>query len=195
MKKQVLKVAVAAAMLVGAQAASANSVVDFGFESGLGAWNTLGSVSTQTGPYSHPEGQYYAQLSGPSSLVKSVSILGGQTIEFAYRFIAGDYMPFNDSSWFFNVDGTSYSLGSVSSVGNYGDSGWKTFSWTAPLTYNGPLMFSVFNVSDNSLNSTLLIDAVGAVPVPAAGLLFGSALLGAVGFGRRKDKKSAVVAA
>ena len=121
-------------------------------------------------------------------------MVAGQTYGFVWRFIAGDYLPFNDVAMLIKDSGSTV-LASVSTVGNYGDSGWQYFSWVPQNNYNGALGFSIANVGDNQLDSKLLLDA--AVPLPGAALLFGSALLGAGALRRRKMavKKDAMVAA
>lgn len=181
--KMVHKLGLAAALLASTQVAMASSV-DMGFESGnLSGWTSSGNASVTSAPGYVYSGKYAAEISGASTLQKMVYVAAGQTVDFMWRFIAGDYLPFNDFA--FSVNGSGYTkLADVASVGNYGDSGWNYFKWTVNPTYNGPLLFSVVNIGDNAVDSKLLLDA--PVPLPGAALLFGSALLGA-GALRRKQ--------
>lgn len=178
--KMLQKLGLAALLLASTQAATAASIPSMGFEGGLGAWAGSGTVQTGADAYS---GNSYGQLSGNQSLFQVVSLVAGQTYDFMWRFIAGDYLPFNDVAVIIK-DGGSTVLANVASVGDYGDSGWQYFSWVPQNNYSGLLAFSIANIGDNQLDSKLLLDA--AVPLPGAALLFGSALLGAGALRRRK---------
>lgn len=180
--KMIRKLSVAAVLLASAQAATAASVPNMGFETGsLAPWSGSGTVVNN--PALAHEGDWYGQLVGDQSLFQTVSLVAGQSYEFMWRFIAGDYMPFNDAS--FVITDAGYNLlANVATVGDYGDSGWQYYSWVPQINYNGPLVFGVSNILDSGVNSTLLLDAT--VPLPGAALLFGSALLGAGMLRRRK---------
>lgn len=180
--KMIRKLSVAAVLLASAQAATAASVPNMGFETGsLAPWNGSGTVVNN--PALAYEGDWYGQLVGDQSLFQTVSLVAGQTYDFMWRFITPDYLPFNDAA-FVITDGGYNLLASVATVGNYGDSGWQYYSWVPQINYNGPLVFGVSNILDSGVNSTLLLDAT--VPLPGAALLFGSALLGAGMLRRRK---------
>ena len=180
--KMFLKLGLAAVMLVSAQVATAASVSNMGFESGnLAPWIGTGTVVNDAA--TAYQGDWYGQLVGNQSLFQTVSLVAGQKYDFMWRFIAGDYMPYNDAS--FVITDAGYNLlANVATVGDYGDSGWQYYSWIPNVNYNGPLVFGVSNILDNGLDSKLLLDA--AVPLPGAALLFGSALLGAGVLRRRR---------
>jgi len=191
--KKMHKLGLAAAMLVSAQVATAASLPNMGFESGvLSPWSGTGSVTNVASEVY--EGKYAGKIVGNQSLLQTANLVAGTKYDFMWRFIAGDYLPFNDTS--FVITDAGYNLlASVATVGDYGDSGWRYFSWIPTTNYNGPILFGIANLRDNILDSTLLIDA--AVPLPAAAWLFGSALLGA-GVLRRKQqaaKKAALAVA
>lgn len=172
---------VAAFLLASVQAATAASVPNIGFESGLAPWMGTGTVVNN--PTMAHEGSAYAQLKGNQSLLQTVSLMAGQKYEFVWRFISADYLPYNDTSFVFNGAGAT-TLADVASLGGAHDTGWQYFSWVPKVNYNGPIVFGVSNIGDNLLDSKLLLDA--AVPLPGAALLFGSAFLAAGVLRRRK---------
>lgn len=169
------------------------ALINMGFETGdFTGWSLSGTGSVKSDS-DHPEGNYYGSITGNSSLLQSTSFSGGETIEFMWKFVANDYLPFNDFAFF--VGDQYFSLASVSTVGNFGNSGWNKFSHTVASTYFGPVLFGIANIGDNAIASELKLDAVSAVPVPAAIWLFGSALMGLVGFSRRKFGSAMAVTA
>jgi hypothetical protein len=175
------KLSLAAVLLASMSAATAASVPNIGFESGLAPW--FGTGTRVNDPSMANEGSSYAQLKGNQSLLQTVSLLAGQKYEFVWRFISADHLPFNDTSFVFNGAGYSV-LADVASLGQSHDTGWQYFSWVPKVNYNGPIVFGVSNIGNNLLDSKLLLDA--AVPLPGAALLFGSALLAAGALRRRK---------
>ncbi|MEF3075507.1 VPLPA-CTERM sorting domain-containing protein [Methylobacter sp. Wu1] len=161
------------------------ALLNIGFETGdFSDWTLIGTGSVKNDS-DHPEGQYYGSITGNSSLIQSTDFFGGETIEFMWKFVANDYLPYNDFAFF--VGDQYFKLSDVATVGDYGNSGWNKFSYTVAETYFGPIMFGIANVGDSGLSSELKLDSVSAVPVPAAIWLFGSAIMGLVGFSRRKS--------
>jgi hypothetical protein len=162
---------------------------NIGFETGdFSGWTLTGtgSVKTTLDDPTHPEGNYFASITGSSSLTQIATFNVGDKIEFMWKFVANDYLPFDDYA-FFVGDKTYNLLSSVSVVGNYGQTGWNLFSHIVTETSTGPVVFGVVNLLDTIGSSELRIDATpSAVPVPAAVWLFGSALMGLTGFSRRK---------
>jgi hypothetical protein len=175
------KLSVAVFLLASAQAATAASVPNIGFESGIAPWMGTGTVINN--PSMAHEGNTYAQLKGNQSLLQTVSLMAGQKYEFVWRFISADYLPYNDTSFMFTGAGST-TLADVASLGGTHDTGWQYFSWVPKVNYSGPIVFGVSNIGDNLVDSKLLLDA--AVPLPGAALLFGSAFLVAGVLRRRK---------
>ena len=107
------KLALACAFSIVAPAASAASVSGLDFESGsLGNW--IGSGTAVHDPLMAYQGDWYGQLEGNQGLFGTVSLSAGQRYEFMWRFIAGDYLPYNDSA-FVVTDGGYNLLASVAS--------------------------------------------------------------------------------
>ncbi|MGZ9098199.1 MAG: Ig-like domain-containing protein [Brevundimonas sp.] len=92
-----------------------------------------------------------------SAIRTTVTLEAGDVVSFAWDFVAHDYMPYNDFA-FASVNGAAYMLGSVQVVGDYGTTGWKTFTFTATEAGEYNFGVGVSNVNDSSLNSHLLVD-------------------------------------
>lgn len=115
-----------------------------------------------------------------------ISATVANVISFKWQFETPDYLPFNDYAYLTLSSGSS-TLSSVASVGDYGSSGWNTYSFATP--YSGTITFGVSNYRDLGMNSTLSVSSVTAVPEPEAYamLLAGLGIMSAV-MRRRKNK-------
>ncbi len=160
--------------IIGALATGSANAATLDLTTFIPAVGISGSVSTSSN---------YALLTANSTLGSNVT---GVT-SFDWFFQANDYLPFNDYGYMTN--GSFNSLSNVATVGNYGNSGWNTYTFGS--AYTGYLAFGVTNVLDNSLSSQLHItNVIAAVPEPEtyAMLLAGLSLLG---FSARRRGKNA----
>ncbi|MFC7738248.1 Ig-like domain-containing protein [Roseomonas sp. GCM10028921] len=98
------------------------------------------------------------------SAVKQLVHLGaGQTLKFDWNFQGGDYMPFDDFSFFLTLNGKVQELADISDVGNYASSGWKTSMLTVHSEGNYLIGFGVVNAADSVNPSHLMIDNVSVI--------------------------------
>ena len=190
--------AIVLAMLPLVQVAHSATVTNGDFSAGTSGWATQGNVSTTSG---------YAVLTSAGSVVntgafggtngsmlsQAVSVKAGQTVSFDFNFSAGDYLPFNDFSLV--VGDGSHLISDVAAVGDFGSSGWHTYSFVSTANFNS-LMFLLSNRLDSSFDSTLFIDNVkiASTPIPAAVWLFGSSFVGLMGARRKKMMGTPVAA-
>jgi len=206
MKKYGVLVAVVLATHCFAGSAHALAINNASFENGLVGWDvssSTGAVSVASTAvansgvvYAPTAGKSMAMLNGTSFMSQKSSWNTGDTISFDWAFLARDYAPFNDYSIFAVTDSEGYvydsvKLASVKNVGDYGDTGWQTYTYVFDNAFDGVLQFGSINSQDQALSSTLLVDNVkppAQTPIPGAAWLFGSSLLGLLGIGNRKSK-------
>lgn len=142
------------------------------------------------------EGDYFAVLTAnnPATTLTSDSffVSVGDIVNFDWFFSAEDYIPYNDQGSF-SIDllvGNTL-LSQVSNVGNYGLTGWNTFSVTSNMSGNVSAIFKSLNIGDNALDSTVGIDNfnITSVPEPSTLALMVIGFLGA-GFSLRRQRNT-----
>ena len=201
-KSAILAVAVAALSL--GAAASANAATNLGFETGnLSGWTLSGNggVDDSYGAFTAIQGSDLAYVQAGyqgvySTLSQVFNLVAGQTIKGSVGFQSNDYMPYNDDAYL-AINGVHLFDFNVAQVGNNGNSGWKTFSYTAAATGAYELKLGVRNAFDSSGPSGAVLDNISttaAVPEPAtwAMMLLG---FGATGALLRSDRLRATVLA
>jgi len=179
------KLALAICAVAGTQAAFAaaqdlttwnQSGVAVGFTGTTGATLVSGSgqSATSTATFGGTDG---------TILSKNFTLGAGSTVSFQWDFHAGDYAPYDDFADVV-IGSQVFSLASVATVGDYGDSGLQSFSYTLGSAVTGPVEFVVSNYGDNSVSSTLNISNVNVSAVPEstnlALMMAGMGLLGVV---------------
>ena len=155
--------------------------VDLGFEGSFDGWTILGNVSIST-DIAAADGIYSAKLvsngatetqiealfgagmdnnaTNGSAMYTEVNMQAGDELVFNWRFVAGDYIPYNDFAFFLNVNGSIQKLADVGAVGDYGTSIWEESSFVAAADGVYGLGFGVMNYLDQALDSTLYIDNI-----------------------------------
>lgn len=159
-------------------------------ESTLGlAAGTLDALNT------NPDG---GALTNGAALYQSFTGNAGDTVSFAWDYVATDYIPFNDPS-FALLLGPSSSITVLASiqglgmpVGTSGHSGWQNYSATLGSSGTYTLAFVTTNDKDQVLDSNLFIDNVAGsatnnVPEPGTLAIVGLGL--AMLAFRRKDRQ------
>jgi hypothetical protein len=186
-------IAAALVLLPLSQAAYSATITNGDFSAGSTGWSTQGNVNTSAGYAaltSAGSGTSTGSFGGTngSILSQSINASAGDTISFDYNFLAGDYLPYNDFSVV--VADSMHLISNVAAVGNFGTTGWSTYSFVATANFTN-LIFVLSNAMDWSVDSNLYIDnvTVSNTPIPAAAWLFGSALTGLVGVGKRRQTK------
>ncbi len=195
-KKSLMALALMAAAVTTANAASVNLVQNGGFEADIqasGTWNNYANLTNWTGGSkgielrnnvvgTASEGVNFVELdtTDNSSISQIINTVLNQTYKLSF-----DYT--NRPGTVPATNGLGWSFGSVTgSAPIVSDYIWHTFTTT--VTATGPTMvlaLSAINTSD-SFGSSLDNVKLTATPIPAAIWLFGSALAGLVGVSRRK---------
>jgi len=173
--------------------------VNAGFETGdLSGWlsnSNSGFVTTSYGAFTPVQGQYMGVLQSlgptPHTLTQSFSMNAGDLLSFSVGFQGGDYLPFDDSAFAKLSWGDSEEnlfLSNISSVGNFGNSGWKRVEFVAPETNMYTLQLGVVDYADWSYNSAIVIDSA---PEPGTIALMAIGMIGYGGLRYARRRKTA----
>lgn len=112
--------------------------------------SALEGAATSAGPVQ-------AATEGAAITLTITTTTPGEAVSFDWAFSTSDYLPYNDFA-FVQVNGEPVgTLSSVSSVGNYGNSGIRSFNhnFAVPGTYT--LVIGVADARDTSQDSTLVL--------------------------------------
>lgn len=132
-----------------------------------------------------------------SAMKTTIKAKAGDVFSFDWKFNAGDYLPYNDFS-FFSIGSVIQKLGDVALSGNYGEANGvnTTYTFTADGIYT--VGYGVLNLLDSGLDSKLTISKKGAytetAPVPEPASVLGLLAFGAMGAGSLKRKQQQKVA-
>lgn len=194
MKKTMWLAGLMAGAMIAAPAMAASADFEGGMLDGFAASGDTGTTS-MLGSYNAYQGKFFAYLYAGlgtgvySTLTRSFTLKAGQTLAGHVGFEAQDYLPYDDDAYL-SVNGTNLFAASVGTVGDYGASGWRGFSFTAPTAGTYTLQLGVRNNLDNGFSSFAVLDDVStsAVPEPATWAMM-LAGFGAVGFALRRRAK------
>ena len=111
-------------------------------------------------------------LTDGSALYQTFTANAGDTISFAWNYVATDYIPFNDPAYAILI-GSSADVQVLASihgqgvaVGTSGNSGWINYNATFASSGTYTLAFVTTNDKDTILDSVLHIDATAGSCVP-----------------------------
>lgn len=176
------------AAIAAALAGPALALVNSDFETGsLSGWTTNGGAAgavTGYHAFAPISGSYLGYVQAGlgkdvyTKLDQTFNLAAGQTVSGYVGFQANDYKPYNDDAYL-SINGVNLFTDNVATVGNYGNSGWVSFSYTALTTGAYTLELGVTNRLDNGLASGAVLDGV-SVPEPASWALM---LVGFAGLG------------
>lgn len=190
----------AAALTVASASAGAASVSTIGdvVEVAPGIYQIDNNPNSQTATNSQLE-QFAGLANGALDAAAGENVRRGSAIKSTIEVEAGDVLTM-DWEWMsrepskanVNNDFAFFSMSLIgikdvlASVAMNGASASGTYSWTAAAAGTLTYVVGVVNVIDNKHLSRLTVSKLSPVPVPAAALLFGSALLGFAGFSARR---------
>ncbi len=164
-------ISIASALLFSTAPAIAD--VNLGFEAGnTTGWTAGGSGpygATDTyGPYVPVEGAYFAFVQAAdqdvyTTLSQDFVLSAGEKLTGSVGFKAFDSFVsgagLNDSGYL-SINGTELFQKDVATVGDFGSTGWQTFSFTAPIDGTYTLQIGVANHGDNQASSGIVLDNV-----------------------------------
>jgi len=159
---------VAALGVTAVPASAAVALVNAGFETGTTAgWGGDGSATTNYKGYVAQSGNYFGVVRSPGCpgqrLAQTFTATAGDTLSGWAFFKTSDYLPYDDNG---DVKIVVTSTGSqsvlfsssVSQVGSYGGTPWKSFSYTIPSTGSYSLQVRVDNARDCGVESAVGLD-------------------------------------
>jgi len=183
----------AAALVVASTGANAASVSTIGNVTEAGGTYTINSVGGVSDSALETFGGLAAgaldaemgtNVTNGSAIKGTFDVDAGDTLTFEWTWTSSDYLPFNDFAFVgLSLLGIDDVLASVALTGT---SGSGSYSWTSGAAGVLTYVIGSVNVGDTLVNSVLNVSKLSPVPVPAAALLFGSALLGFAGFSARR---------
>ncbi len=173
-------------------ATPSHAVTNLGFETGnTSGWTVSGNAgaSTAIGGFTAATGNWFGYVqAGPQNvyqtLTQVVALGAGQVLKGKVGFSTTDYMPYNDNGYF-RINGVNIFAASVSTVGNYGSTGWVDWTYTAATAGNYTLQLGVRNNLDGAAPSFAVLDS-GVVPEPGTWVMMiaGFAMVGLGARGR-----------
>lgn len=183
----------AAALVVASTGANAASVSTIGNVTEAGGTYTINSVGGVSDSALETFGGLAAgaldaemgtDVTNGSAIKGTFDVDAGDTLTFEWTWTSSDNLPFNDFAFVgLSLLGIDDVLASVALTGT---SGSGSYSWTSGAAGVLTYVIGSVNVGDTLVNSVLNVSKLSPVPVPAAALLFGSALLGFAGFSARR---------
>ena len=106
----------------------------------------------------------YANATDGAAIKGTMNLNEGDTVSFRWFYDAADYVPYDDFAAFSvsyqNGESSLIELADTSDVGNYGESGWQTFEYTATDSGEVTLGFTVMNVGDTAMDSEFYVGSV-----------------------------------
>ncbi len=179
-----------------------NPIVNGSFDEGLAGFSPIigpaGTVFvTQSWDgFTATDGSNFVVLQASSELSQTITASANDKLTFDWNFDAKDYLPYDDYS-ILTISGTGKDFSAtidVSDVGNFGKSGWQTYTYTFQNDFSGTMKFGSYNAIDDGLSSFLDIDNIkmhsAAVPEPGMFSLLGFGLFSFAGLAfLRKWKK------
>ncbi|MBU7581968.1 MAG: PEP-CTERM sorting domain-containing protein [Nostoc sp. TH1S01] len=131
----------------------------------------------------------FQNVNNGSAIKNTITVQAGDVLTFDWQFQAGDYLPYNDFS-FYSIGTSLNKLADIRQVGNFGQIASQTsYTFTTAGTYT--IGFGVVNTLDRFLDSSLTVRSSGSggEPVPEPMTILGTLVGGAFGVALRHKKK------
>ncbi len=117
----------------------------------------VGCLVEECGTVDGGEGDLQLNATDGSAIKTTLSVTAGDVITFDWSFDADDYLSYNDFA-FVVIGDQVIKLADIEDVGDYGSTGWATFTYNVTATGDLTIGFGVMNTGDEALDSHLLID-------------------------------------